>query len=135
VVGVAVRCPFGRPAVTCQAGQLEDGTPFPTTFYLTCPHAVARVSALESAGGVGAWESRIAAEPDLRRSYDWGAARQRALHGGRGSGGIAGTARDGAVKCLHAHVAFALAEPEYALGASMARQAGPLFPDGRCCSA
>ena len=49
--------------------------------------------------------------------------------------GIGGTAHDGAVKCLHAHVAFALAEPGYALGRRIPDEAAPLFPAGGCCSA
>jgi hypothetical protein len=49
--------------------------------------------------------------------------------------GIAGTARGGAVKCLHAHVAFALAQPGYELGDRMITEAAPLFPDAECCSA
>ena len=52
VAGVAVRCPYGRPAVAEQHRYLEDGQPFPTLYYLTCPSAVARISALEDAGGV-----------------------------------------------------------------------------------
>jgi hypothetical protein len=49
--------------------------------------------------------------------------------------GIGGTAHPGAVKCLHAHAAFALAEPGYALGRAILDQAAPLYPDGGCCSA
>jgi hypothetical protein len=49
--------------------------------------------------------------------------------------GIGGTSRTGAVKCLHAHAAFALAEPGYALGRRILDDAGPLFPDSGCCSA
>ncbi|HYQ11662.1 MAG TPA: DUF501 domain-containing protein [Gaiellaceae bacterium] len=39
--GVAVRCPFGAPAVTEQSPYAADGEPFPTTYYLTCRHLVA----------------------------------------------------------------------------------------------
>ena len=52
---VVVRCPFGRPAVTEQEPYDADGEPFPTTYYLTCPHLVAAVSRLEAAGGVERW--------------------------------------------------------------------------------
>ena len=41
---VAVRCPFGRPAVTEQRAIDEDGKPFPTQYYVTCPHLVAAIS-------------------------------------------------------------------------------------------
>jgi hypothetical protein len=49
--------------------------------------------------------------------------------------GIGGTARDGAVKCLHAHAAFALAQPGYLLGDAVLAEAAPVFPADRCCSA
>jgi len=143
VTGVAARCPFGRPAVTAQAAYLGGGEPFPTTYYLTCPHAVARVSALESDGGVERWEARAAADPVLRRSLCAAARRQaslrrpaeRMLDGGASLGlGVGGTAHAGALKCLHAHVAFGLAEPGYLLGERIADEAAPLFPDGACCT-
>jgi hypothetical protein len=58
------------------------------------------------------------------------------LDGGRSlTLGIGGTERDGAVKCLHAHAAFALAEPRYLFGGRMLAEAEPLFPLDRCCCA
>ncbi|HVK36651.1 MAG TPA: DUF501 domain-containing protein, partial [Microlunatus sp.] len=50
VLGVAHRCPVGHPAVVATLPRLPDGTPFPTTYYLTCPRATAACSALEAAG-------------------------------------------------------------------------------------
>jgi len=47
---VVARCPFGRPAVTEQEPYDDAGRPFPTTYWLTCPHLVAAVSRLEAAG-------------------------------------------------------------------------------------
>ena len=46
-----------------------------------------------------------------------------------------GGARSGAgsLKCLHAHVAFALARPGYELGERILAELEPLFPDA-CCS-
>ena len=41
---VAVRCPFGRPAVTEQHPYAPDGEPFPTTYYVTCRYLVAAIS-------------------------------------------------------------------------------------------
>ena len=52
MVGVAVTCPFGFPAVVETSPYLEDGEPFPTLLYLTCPSAVQAVSREEAAGGV-----------------------------------------------------------------------------------
>ena len=62
---VAVRCPFGRPAVTEQSPYDPDGEPFPTTYYMTCRHLVAAVSRLEAAGGVERWTEAVAVEPAL----------------------------------------------------------------------
>ena len=143
-LAVAERCPFGRPAVIRQSDYLAGGEPFPTTYYLTCPSAVAAVSRVEDAGGVGRYERLVAEDAAAAASYRAAAARQRALRSpapvmaDRGASlalGIGGTAREGAIKCLHAHVAFALAEPGYALGIQMAGEAAPLFPDKVCCSA
>jgi uncharacterized protein len=143
VARVAVRCPHGRPAVVEQHAYLAAGEPFPTTYYLTCPHAVARIDRLEAAGGVDRYERLLTCDPALRRAYDAGASRQRALRkpapemadGGRSlTLGIAGVARPGAVKCLHAHAAFALAEPGYEVGMRILAEAEPVFPkDGCCC--
>jgi uncharacterized protein len=144
VVRVAARCPFGAPAVTEQRSYLADGEPFPTTYYLTCPYAVRQVSALEDSGGVARFEQLVREDEGLAASLAAATARQRTLRApaermaDRGASlalGIGGTARDGDLKCLHAHVAFALAEPGYELGDRMAAEAGPLFPTDRCCTA
>src|SRR3954454_3441312 len=52
---VAVRCPFGRPAVTEQSPYDPTGEPFPTTYYVTCRHLVQQISRLEAGGGVERW--------------------------------------------------------------------------------
>jgi hypothetical protein len=140
---VAARCPYGRPAVIEQPAYLADGTPFPTTYFLTCPHAVARIGAIESAGGVDRYERLVAEDATVATEYRDGAARQRALRrpavrmadAGESLGlGVGGTGRAGAVKCLHAHAAFALADPGYALGRRILAEAEPLFPAGECCT-
>lgn len=140
--GVSVRCPHGRPAVIAQHSYLDSGEPFPTTYYLTCPAAVAAVGALESGGGVARFEQLVANDPELLESYRRGQELQRRLRrpgprmadDGRSlTLGIGGTARDGAVKCLHAHAAFALAHPGYELGGRILDEAAPLFPE-ECCS-
>jgi hypothetical protein len=144
VRSVAARCPYGRPAVVEQEPYLASGEPFPTTYYLTCPHAVARIAAVEAAGGVARYEQLVVDDAGARDSYTSAAAAQRSLRraagvmadGGASLGlGIGGTAREGAVKCLHAHAAFALARPGYALGRRIVTDAAPLFPEAGCCSA
>jgi hypothetical protein len=130
---VAVRCPFGRPAVTEQAPHDNSGTPFPTTFWLTCPHLVAAVSRLEAAGGVERWTERVADDADLRRSLESASAEQRRLRPELPVG-IGGSSRDGSLKCLHAHAAFALARPGYELGDRILADLPSMWPERICCT-
>jgi hypothetical protein len=142
---VVVRCPFGQPAVTLQSPYDAHGHPFPTTYYLTCRHLVAAVSRLEAAAGVERWTEAAQHDPDLRASLEQATERQRALRrelaeedGADPSDpsldlGIGGAAKPERLKCLHAHAAFALAEPGYELGERILAEVAPLWPDG-CCS-
>jgi hypothetical protein len=130
---VAVRCPFGLPAVTEQAPFDAAGTPFPTQFWLTCPYLGAALARVEAAGGVERWTAAADADPELRRSLDRANAEQRALRPEL-PGGIGGATRTGSLKCLHAHAAFALARPGYVLGDRILADAGPLWPGARCCT-
>jgi hypothetical protein len=139
--GIAVRCPWGRPAVTEQAPFGDDGEPFPTTYYLTCTHLVAAISRIEAAGGVERWTRAAAGEPELAKSLaranDEQRALRRALAGdANGPGlelGIGGSRRHGSLKCLHAHAAFALARPGYELGERILSEVEERWcPDRRC---
>jgi hypothetical protein len=130
---VVVRCPFGRPAVTEQAAFDEDGRPFPTTFWLTCRHLVGAVARLEAAGGVERWSEAARGEPALAESLCRANEEQRRLRPEL-PGGIGGQTRPGTLKCLHAHVAFALARPGYELGERILEELEPLWPPHRCCT-
>ena len=142
---VAVRCPFGSPAVTEQSPYDPTGEPFPTTYYLTCRHLVAAVSRLEAAGGVERWTRAAAADPALaasraRADDDQRAIRRMLAAGAAGMDdgasldlGVGGAGRTGSLKCLHAHVAFALATGGYELGDRIVAELDPLWPD-RCCT-
>jgi hypothetical protein len=143
---VVVRCPWGRPAVTEQSPYDSAGNPFPTTYYLTCRYLVAAVSRLEAAGGVERWSVRAADDPELRQSVEQGTAEQAAIRtalagGERGlddgaslGSGIGGSRNPLQLKCLHAHVAYALAQPGYVLGERVLGEIRPLWPAGRCCA-
>jgi hypothetical protein len=143
--GVAVRCPFGAPAVTEQSAYGPDGEPFPTTYYLTCRHLVAAVSRLEAAGGVERWSDAARIDPALAASLAAGDEEQRRLRSELADGtsgsdggasldyGIGGSRRSGSLKCLHAHAAFALARPGYELGERIVAEVEPRWP-ARCCS-
>jgi hypothetical protein len=130
---VAVRCPFGLPAVTEQTARDESGDPFPTTYWLTCPHLVAAISRLEAAGGVERWSRASREDPELVASLEEANALQRELRPELGVG-IGGSSRSGSLKCLHAHAAFALARPGYELGERILAEVPRLWPDDRCCS-
>jgi hypothetical protein len=47
-VGIAARCICGNPTVVATAPRLDDGSPFPTFYYLTHPGATASMSRLEA---------------------------------------------------------------------------------------
>jgi|SRR6476646_7365741 len=129
---VAVRCPFGRPAVTEQSAFDENGRPFPTQYYVTCRHLVAAISRLEAAGGVERWSRAAREDADLARSLADAQAEQRRLRPELDAG-IGGATRDGSLKCLHAHAAFALARPGYELGDRVLAELPSLWPDS-CCT-
>jgi hypothetical protein len=141
---VVARCPWGAPAVTEQAPYDDQGEPFPTTYYLTCPHLVAAVSRLEAVGGVERWSEEVARDPDLaadleRATGEQRRARRRLAAGRTGADGgsslelgIGGSANPHRLKCLHAHVAYALANPGYVLGERVLEELEPLWPE-RCC--
>jgi hypothetical protein len=144
---VAVRCPFGLPAVTEQEPYDDDGAPFPTTYYLTCRHLIAAVSRLEAAGGVERWSAAVAASPELKEDLARATASQQhirlVLAAGRTGAdqgalldsGIGGSRNPAQLKCLHAHAAFALAHPGYRIGELVLSEIPERWPAGRCCSA
>ena len=142
---VVERCPWGRPAVTEQYPYSADGAPFPTTYYLTCRHLVAAVSRLEAAGGVERWTAALGADPalraDLMRATDEQVSIRKDLAGaetGADAGaslsfGIGGSRNPEALKCLHAHAAYALARPGYRLGEAVLSELPERWP-ASCCT-
>ncbi len=143
---VAARCPFGAPAVTEQSPYDDAGAPFPTTYYLTCRHLVAGVSRLEAAGGVERWSAAVAASPDLTADLAAATGLQQRVRRGLAGGstgaddgasldsGIGGSRNPSQLKCLHAHVAFALAHPGYVIGGRVLAEVPEPFPIDRCCA-
>jgi hypothetical protein len=129
--GIAVRCPYGFPAVTFQAATDEDGNPFPTGCYLTCPHLVTQIDRVEAAGGVKRWEAVMAGDPELRAATDAAHDRHRLLDDREAD--IAGLGNRERLKCLHAHAAFALADGNHPLGATVVREASPRWCDDAHC--
>ena len=65
---VSARCICGNPVVVKTKPRLEDGTPFPTLYYLTHPSATASMSRLESAGLMAQW-SELLEDEEIAASY------------------------------------------------------------------
>ena len=63
------RCPCGNPDVVATEPRLEDGTPFPTTFYLTCPRAASMIGTLEASGLMKEMSQRLEENQDLADAY------------------------------------------------------------------
>jgi hypothetical protein len=113
VAEVAYRCPCGKPAVVTTEPRLADGSPFPTTYYLTCPRATSACSTLESQGLMGEMAERLAADADLavayRRAHEAYLADRQALGDVPEIAGVSAGGMPDRVKCLHALVGHALA--------------------------
>lgn len=119
--------------VTAVPPLLDDGTPFPTRYWLTCPLAMRRIGRIEAGGGVRAAEARIAADPRWRDRHE--AAMRRyaaerdalvpsAYTGPVPAGGVAGSTVG--VKCLHAHYADHAAGNDNPVGEEAAARIEPL---------
>ena len=113
VVGVAARCVCGRPTVVRTAPRLPDGTPFPTTYYLTHPRAVAAASTLEASGLMREMTARLAEDAELaaayRSAHDHYLARRAELGDVPEIEGISAGGMPTRVKCLHVLLGHALA--------------------------
>ena len=119
IVGVAHRCPCGAPDVVATAPRLSDGTPFPTTYYATCPRLTAALSTLESEGAMREFQDRLADDAGFAAAYEHAYdsfLRDRARIGDRAGvapvpeiDGISAGGMPRRVKCLHALAGHALA--------------------------
>lgn len=135
---VVARCHLGLPVVIRVPPHLDDGTPFPTLYWLTCPLAATRIGRLEGAGGVKRMESKADADPGfaarLQAAHEAYAAERDALitdrEAPRPTGGVGGTATG--VKCLHAHYAHHAAGGDNPVGELVDAWIGPLDCEVRC---
>jgi hypothetical protein len=124
---------------------LEDGTPFPTYFWLSCPYLIEEASRLESDGEVSAWAVRLAEDAVLAERMraaerEYVALRDAAARSRTdGSGaadlrGFAGQRSVLATKCVHAHVAARLAGIDDPVGEAVLARTGSECADTRCSS-
>ncbi|MFN8097240.1 MAG: DUF501 domain-containing protein [Dermatophilaceae bacterium] len=119
IAAIAHRCPCGAPDVVATMPRLPDGTPFPTTFYATCPRLTAALSGLESDGLMREFQERLAGDAGLAaayaRAHDAYLAARDAIAADAGVGpvpeidGVSAGGMPRRVKCLHALAGHALA--------------------------
>jgi uncharacterized protein len=142
---VGHRCPCGNPDVVTTEPRLPNGTPFPTTFYLTCPRAASRIGTLEGGGVMKEMAARLAEDPELAAAY--AAAHDRYLAArdevGRATGhhvpeiaGITAGGMPDRVKCLHVLAGQALAQGRGVnpLGDEVLDAIGEWWASGPCVS-
>lgn len=133
---VAVRCGWGLPAVLRVQPHLDEGTPFPTTFWLACPLANRHVGRLEAEGAMVGLNERLAADQTLARQYALAHGRYVAARDTLGAPLPRATASAGGmpdrVKCLHALYAHHLATRDNPIGAWVAEQVEPMPCPGPC---
>lgn len=119
---VVSRCHLGLPVVIRVPPLLEDGTPFPTLYWLTCPLARARIGRLEGGGGVKRMDNKADSDPGFgealeRANADYARERDALVPDDADpapSGGVGGSSRG--VKCLHAHYAHSRAGGDNPVG-------------------
>lgn len=70
MVAVGARCACGRPLAVITRPCLEDGTPFPTTCYLTSPEAVKAASHLEAQGFMKECNNLLNNDNDVAKKYE-----------------------------------------------------------------
>ena len=110
VLAISYRCPDGAPGAVKTAPRLEDGTPFPTLYYLTDPRLTAEASRQESAGLMRGMSQRLLYDADLAANY---ADAHRRYLDERNAIEDLGTDFSGGgmperVKCLHVLMAYSL---------------------------
>jgi hypothetical protein len=112
VAEVAHRCPCGEPDVVRTEPRLPDGTPFPTSFYATCPKLTGALSTLESQGVMREMSERLETDEALRAAYAAAHVdyldRRSQLGEVPEVAGISAGGMPTRVKCLHVLVAHSL---------------------------
>ena len=141
VHAVGHRCPCGNPDVVTTEPRLPDGTPFPTTFYLTCPRAASLIGTLEGDGAMAEMTARLRTDADLASAYR--TAHERYLEAREAIGtvpeieGISAGGMPDRVKCLHVLAGQALAQGPGVnpLGDEVLDRIGAFWESGPCVEA
>jgi exopolyphosphatase/guanosine-5'-triphosphate,3'-diphosphate pyrophosphatase len=110
----------------------QEGKPFPTLYWLTCPTVVKAISRVESEGWIKRFAERARTDPEFGSALEeahgiYAEERGRWEKGAEAWGGVGGT-RSG-VKCLHAHYANHVAGGDDPVGAEVAELVEPIHPE------
>ncbi|MFA9447023.1 DUF501 domain-containing protein [Egicoccus sp. AB-alg6-2] len=132
---VVHRCVYGLPTVVRVAPRLDDGTPFPTTFWLTCPVMRSRVGGLEADHAMVGLNERLGTDDEFAASYAAASERYVAardqlgepLPGNPSAGGMPGH-----IKCLHVHAGHTLATGDNVVGQWTVEHTTPAPCRGPC---
>lgn len=114
ILAIAARCICGNPIVVQTSPRLEDGTPFPTVYYLTLPAATSAISTLEAEGLMAELQGQLQVDDELQKKYL--EAHENYLKDREALGqvseieGISAGGMPTRVKCLHSLVAHSLAK-------------------------
>ena len=138
---VGHRCPCGNPDVVTTEPRLPNGTPFPTTYYLTCPRAASLIGTLEGSGLMKQMQARLGEDPELAQAYR--AAHESYLAARAELGevpeieGITAGGMPDRVKCLHVLAGHSLAAGQGVnpLGDEVLELLGEWWASGPCVSA
>jgi hypothetical protein len=132
------RCPCSLPDVVTTEPRLPDGTPFPTTYYLTCPRAASRIGTLEGGGVMKQMQDRLGTDRDLAAAYRNAHERYLAARAKLGTvpeiEGVSAGGMPDRVKCLHVLAGQALAQGRGVnpLGDEVLDALGPWWESGPC---
>lgn len=112
IVGISARCVCGNPLVVVTHPRLEDGTPFPTLYYLTQPAATQAASRLEAEGKMAEYQDRLESDEEARDAYrsahESFLATRAILGQVEEIAGISAGGMPTRVKCLHSLMAHSL---------------------------
>ena len=110
---IAHRCSCGLPDVVETEPRLPDGTPFPTTYYVTCPRLASAIGTLEAGGMMKEMTERLGTDEELAKSYQAAhesyLAHRESIEHVLEIDGITAGGMPTRVKCLHVLVGHSLA--------------------------
>lgn len=132
---VVHRCVHGLPTVVRVQPRLDDGTPFPTVFWLSCPVLRSRVGRLEADHAMVGCNERLAGDTAFAAAYSAASERYVAFRDQLGAplpGDPSAGGMPKHVKCLHVHAAHHLATGDNPVGAWTVEHATPAPCPGPC---